>query len=320
MKKRKSTIVAFAIFCSFFHARLFRGCSFLPVAILILCCMQTQAEEISFEGGKVDAQFDRPLTEAQRVVAVRWIQRAGHAVANYYGKLPVSRPVIRIGLGEGTKARGGHAFGWNGAHIQISLGRAATNQTLGDDWILTHEMLHLCFPSLEEQHHWLEEGLATYVEPIARARVGILTAERVWGDMVDGLPQGEPQAGDQGLDKTHTWGRTYWGGALFCLQADIEIRRRTNNRYGLEHVLRAIAAAGGTIEHDWKIDRVIAIGDGAVGVPVLRELYDQMKTTPVTVDLEALWKKLGVERTGNKVGFRNDAPLASIRKAVTEGR
>ena len=302
-------------FCSFSNFPRRRG--FALLAALALVCMHTHAEEISFEGGKIDAGFDGPLTQAQRAVATRWIQNAGRAVANYYGKFPASRAVARISVVDGTKGRGGHASGWNGPRIQISLGRSATDETLADDWELTHEMLHLCFPSLERQHHWLEEGLATYCEPVARARVGITTAEQIWGDMVDGMPQGQPQSGDRGLDYTHTWGRTYWGGALFCLQADVEIRRRTNNRYGLEHALRAIAAAGGTIEHDWDIDRVIAVGDQAVGVPVLRELYDQNKATPVTVDLNALWKKLGVTQTGDKASFRDDAPLASIRKAIT---
>jgi hypothetical protein len=305
-QRRKHWFVFFATFCA--------------VLISVVFCIQVHAEEISFEGGKVNVQFDGPLTEAERPIAVRWIQRAGRAVANYYGNFPMSRPVVRIALGDGTKARGGHASGWNGPRVQISLGRSATDETLADDWVLTHEMLHLCFPSLKEQHHWLEEGMATYCEPVARARIGNLTTERVWGDMVEGMPQGEPQSGDRGLDYTHTWGRTYWGGALFCLQADVEIRRRTNNRYGLEHALRAIAAAGGTIEHDWDIDRVIDVGDQAVGVPVLRELYDQNKATAVTIDLNALWKKLGVARTGGKTSFHDDAPLASVRKAITEGR
>ena len=74
-----------------------------------------------------------------------------------------------------------------------------------------------------ESHHWIEEGLATYVEPIARARAGGLTPQKVWGDMVDAMPQGLPKPGDRGLDFTHTWGRTYWGGR-YVLSA----RRRRN--------------------------------------------------------------------------------------------
>ena len=150
---------------------------------------------------------------------------------------------------------------------------------------MTHEMVHLAFPSVPDEHHWIEEGIATYVEPIARAQVGDLSPEIVWRELVDGLPKGLPAPGDRGLDNTHTWGRTYWGGALFCLMADIEIHRRTNNRYGLQDALRGIVRAGGNMEHDWPLARALKAGDEAIGVPVLTELYDRMKATPITPDL-----------------------------------
>ena len=208
------------------------------------------------------------------------------------------------------------AYGWRGPLITISLGRDATEESLRNDWELTHEMVHLALPSLPDRHHWLEEGLATYVEPIARARALMLAPELAWADLVNGLPQGQPQAGDEGLDRTPTWGRTYWGGALFCLRADVAIRQRTGNRLGLEHALRAILAAGGSIDRDWSIDRVIEVGDQAVGVPALRELYDEMGSKPLRVDLGSLWRQLGIKRQGKTVVFDDSAPLANLRKAI----
>jgi hypothetical protein len=106
--------------------------------------------------------------------------------------------------------------------------------------MMTHELVHLAFPDVAEDHHWIEEGIATYVEPIARVQIGDLTPERIWTDMLRDMPKGEPQPFDQGLDHTHTWGRTYWGGALFCLLADVRIRQETNNRTGLQDALRGI--------------------------------------------------------------------------------
>lgn len=101
---------------------------------------------------------------------------------------------------------------------------------------------------------------ATYVEPIARVQVGQLTAEKIWRDMLQNMPKGLPAAGDQGLDNTHTWGRTYWGGALFYLQADVRIRERTGNRSGLQDALRAIVANGGNVEVSWDVRRTLAMG------------------------------------------------------------
>jgi hypothetical protein len=286
----------------------------------VMLLASVSAEEVKVSGGLIDLELNGSLSAAWRSLALKWVENSARAVSAYYGKFPVSRATIRIASSPGTRPRGGKAFGWQGPLITISLGRDATGAVLADDWLLTHEMVHLALPSLPDQHHWLEEGLATYVEPIARARAGIIPPERVWSDLVNGLPQGQPEAGDRGLDRTPTWGRTYWGGALFCLRADVAIRQRTGNRFGLEHALRGILAAGGSIERDWTVERVIEVGDKAVGVPVLRELYEEMGSKPVTVDLESLWRQLGIQRQGSAVTFDDSAPLARVRRAITEGQ
>jgi hypothetical protein len=295
-------------------ARIRKHC--LRIVALLAMVASVAAEELKVSGGSIEMEFVRSSSTTWESVARKWAEISARAVSAYYGKFPVPRVKLRITEVAGTHAKGGTAFGWRGPLITISLGRDATMASLADDWLLTHEMVHLAFPSLPEQHHWLEEGIATYVEPIARARIGGLTRERVWRDLIDGLPQGQPESGDRGLDGTPTWGRTYWGGALFCLRADVMIRQRTVNRFGLEDSLRAILAAGGTIDQDWTIDRVLEIGDRAVGVSVLHELYEQMASQPVTIDLEALWRQLGIARRGDTVIFDDKAPLASVREAI----
>ena len=99
--------------------------------------------------------------------------------------------------------------------------------------------------------------LASYVEPLVRARAGLIDEKRVWRDLLEGLPQANPVAGDEGLDKTHTWERTYWGGALFSLVADVTIRERTNDTRSLDDALRAIQRKGGTVRAHWKIEAVL---------------------------------------------------------------
>jgi hypothetical protein len=269
-------------------------------------------------GGKIDIVFASAPAEPLRKLVLGWVASSARAVTVYYGQFPVSHSQLRIRFFEGHGVRGGRTTGWDGAVIAIAVGRASSAADFAEDWVLTHEMVHLAFPSVPEEHHWIEEGSATYIEPIARARAGDLTPEKVGGDLVDGLPQGLPQSADRGLDFTATWGRTYWGGALFCLLADIEIRKRTGNKKGLEDAFRAILKAGGTIESEWPLTRALEIGDRATGVAVLRELYDKMKASPAPVDLDALWKELGVERRNGKIEFNGGAPLAAIRRAITQ--
>jgi predicted metalloprotease with PDZ domain len=141
----------------------------------------------------------------------------------------------------------------------------------------------------------------------------------MWGGMVKGIPQGLPESGDRGLDHTHTWGRTYWGGALFCLIADVEIRKATKTRKGLQDALRGIVDAGGNITVHWPIEKAFETGDRATGTHVLTNLYEQMKAAAVRTDLPALWKELGVRVNGDTVSFDDHAPLAQVRAAINVG-
>jgi len=122
---------------------------------------------------------------------------------------------------------------------------------------------------------------------------------------------------DAGLDRTHTWARTYWGGALYCLEADVRIHEQTGNHRGLQDALRAVEEAGAGMETEWPVARVFATGDAATGTTVMTNLYRAMKDSPRSPDLEAMWADLGVRRTEGGVAFDDDARLAAVRRAIT---
>ncbi len=82
------------------------------------------------------------------------------------------------------------------AFTRIRVGEHTTAEQLGDDWMMTHELVHTGLPSLPEQNHWLEEGIAVYVEPIARVQAGQLSEEPVWRDMIRDMPQRPASRGE----------------------------------------------------------------------------------------------------------------------------
>lgn len=295
---------------------MFRVPRTLVLCVLLVATGAQAATRVAIPGAEINVEFARESARPDRAMVLAWVKSAATAVATYYGKFPVASVDLRIVPGSGRGVSGGRTWAHRGAEIRIRVGESTTEGDLKNDWVLVHEMTHLAFPSLPDAHDWLEEGLATYVESIARAQAGQLSVERVWAGFVDGMPNGLPKSGDRGLDRTHTWGRTYWGGALFCLLADLEIRRRTENRLGLQDALRAILAAG-NMETSSELEPLLAIGDRAVRVPVLTELYGRMKNQAVPTDLEALWQRLGIERQGRTVRFIEDAPEAAIRRAIT---
>lgn len=276
-----------------------------------------ETRTLTFPGGKLEVAMPPGVFDDQeRAEIERWARRAGEAIVGVYGRFPLPRALLFVLEGEAPGVGFGRTLGNGGASILVSVGHPARRAELQGDWMLPHELIHLAFPSVPAHQSWMEEGLSTYIEPVARARAGQLQEEDLWRDFILSMPQGQPEPGDQGLDRTATWGRTYWGGALFCLQADVEIRKRTDNRRTLLDALRAINEADGNVMHRWPLERALDLGDQATGTTVLKELHERHGTHPVTVDLEALWSALGVRLRGGRLLFDDTAPLASIRHAI----
>jgi predicted metalloprotease with PDZ domain len=274
-----------------------------------------QSEETLQVGGgtiRVELQPGEPLP-AEAVVG--WVRRAAVALSSYFGHYPVKHLLITVKSGGDGAVSGGVTYG--NSHIEVRLGRETTDADLRRDWVLTHEMFHLAFPTLDRRYLWMNEGLSDYLEPVARARVGQLTAEQVWHDMVEGLPQGLPEPGDEGLDHTHTWGRTYWGGDLFWFLADVRVHVQTNNRRSIDDAIRSILAEGGDGAVNWTLEQVLTAADKATGTTVFKDLHDELGPQPGHVDLDQLWKKLGVQYHRGRVRFDDSAPWAKIRAAIT---
>jgi hypothetical protein len=81
--------------------------------------------------------------------------------------------------------------------------------------------------------------------------------------------------------------------------------------------LRGIRDAGGTIDKHWPVERAFEIGDKASQTNVLTMLYAEMKDKPVHVDLNTLWRELGVNSYNDLVSLSDTAPLAQIRRSIT---
>jgi len=266
---------------------------------------------------KIDASLTGDALKVSDSQLKPWVQKAADAIVAYYGRFSVPHLTLQIRSFEGRGVRAGQTFSRYGGLIRIAVGTETTPEDLASDWMLTHEMVHLTFPNMQDEHHWIEEGIATYVEPIARIQAGQFSASRMWFELVRDMPKGLPQSDDEGLDHTHTWGRTYWGGALFCFLAEVEIRKQTQNKKGLQDALRGILNAGGDMRYDWPIEKALQTGDRAAGVEVLTKLYQQMRDRPMQVDLDSLWKQLGIRVQSGTVQFNDDAPLARIREAIS---
>ncbi len=294
--------------------------SFLALGALLTLAAARPGSDITVGDATVHIDFDPGAFGAGGNVIREWIERSALIVAGYYGRFPAAQLTVRVVAEVGDGVHGGQTFANPDAFIRVRVGREVSRAQLLSDWVLVHEMSHLALPDIGEAHAWLSEGLATYVEGVARVQAGNRAQVDVWAEEMRQMPRGLPQPGDRGLDHTHTWGRTYWGGAMFCLLADVEIHRQSHNRLGLQDALRAIARESGGLSADWPIERVLRTGDRAVGATTLEDLYARMRDTAVSPDLMTLWRQLGIEPEGSSVRLSESAPLADVRHAIMRAR
>jgi hypothetical protein len=268
------------------------------------------------DGSRISIEIrDRVLLEKKDML-LDWVLYSAKTVAQYYARFPVQSVNIKLQVTGGYAVRFGQAFGGNSPSLRVVVGEDINPAMLRKDWILVHEMVHLAMADVPESQRWLLEGLATYVESIARAQRGHLSEEFVWNGFINRMPQGLPKYGDRGLDRTPTWGRTYWGGAIFCMLADIEIRKLSENKLSLRDALRGVLDAGISMHSSTTAMQVFEAGDEAIGMAVLVPLYQKMKADPYPIDLDALWASLGVALQDEQIIYDDDAPMAHVRRSL----
>jgi hypothetical protein len=290
------------------------------IASLLLFAVSAGGTVVSVPGGRIEVSILGEPQRVSRAHVLAWVEGSARAVASYYGAFPVPEARVTINARGPGKVSDGHALGnASGAFITITVGQDTRATDLGNDWKLTHEFVHLAFPTMKNTPTWIEEGLATYIEPIARARAGRSKKEEIWGWLIRGLPLGEAALSQAGLDKAQGHDAMYWGGALFCFLADVDIRRRTHNRKSLDDAVRGIVRAGGNITVSWDLQRALAEGDRATGVPVLAPLYEKMGPKPVTPRVVKMLAALGVTGKRSALKIEDRAPLATIRRGIETG-
>ena len=282
-----------------------------------LAATGTVVRDVAATGTIIHVKLDADVYSIGSDELLEWVRRSASIVAAYYGRFPVPVVDLTITSTAGNGVPGGRTFADPLPRIELRVGRGVSRDELLDDWVLVHEMTHLALPEVGRAHAWLAEGLATYVEGVARVQAGNLAARELWQEDVASMPKGMPQPDDEGLDRTHTWGRTYWGGALFCLAADVEIRERSGGRYGLQDALRAVLRQSGGMMASWPVERVFRTGDAATGTTVLSDLYESMGRQPTAPDIQGLWRRLGVHVDDGVVSLESGSRQAEIRDAIT---
>src|ERR1043166_6975274 len=108
-------------------------------------------DQLDIGGGRIDVIFSSAPAAPLRKLILAWVASSARAVTVYYEQFPVSHLQLRVRFFDGHGVRGGRTTGWDGALISIAVGRSSTAADFSEDWVLTHEMVHLAFPSVPDR-------------------------------------------------------------------------------------------------------------------------------------------------------------------------
>jgi len=289
----------------------------IPVATY-LAFGKLEQRALDIAGARLEVtRLDGPLDPSFDDVS-RWVETSARAVRDFYRAFPVPRATVTVIPVPGRDAVVfGKVLPESSPGIALLLGQHTPSRALYSDWILVHELFHLGFPSFYEEGKWLDEGLATYYEPIIRVRAGLYTEAELWDELLASMPQGTEAFTQSGLEHATDFRGVYWGGAIACLVADVEARKRQLNG-GLEVGLRALREAGGNACEVWSLSEAIGAIDHALGAPTLAPIAAAHGERGRAFDLAGLFADLGVTRDAQgKLQLSDTAPLSAVRRAIT---
>ncbi|HJT14095.1 MAG TPA: hypothetical protein VJ790_15860, partial [Dongiaceae bacterium] len=232
-------------------------------------------------------------TEIPGAQLAAWVSAVADSNRRFWARSPTEGGLVILI----PSPRGGVPFGrvlsLGGAVVTVLVGEQATPQDLYDDWVLVHEFLHLGSPLMRDTGAWLNEGIATFYEPVLRARAGWKPEDDVWHEWMSQMPRGMPAMANIGLQNAGRGG-VYWGGALFVLMAEIESLQASGGRIGFSDCLRSVLAEGGDVTAKWPTMKLLDRCDRLLGKPIIAPLAERHIAKGSAMDLDQLWRRLGV--------------------------
>jgi len=210
-----------------------------------------EADQLVVDDCTVTLTWRNDFTPDQQDKVREWLVAVMQTMRLLNGALP--RKEIRIEL-QATRGYGAVPFARvlrqepEGVLFYINPDSPLTSFV--SDWTAYHELSHLFIPYPGQADIWFSEGLASYYQNVLQARAGLLTPDAAREKLRAGFERGRNDNGNAELTlrelsavmrEKRAFMRVYWSGALYFLQADLQLRKQatTDSRVNsLDDVLR----------------------------------------------------------------------------------
>ncbi len=168
-----------------------------------------------------------------------------------------------------------------------------SSEALRADWTAYHELSHLLIPYLGRQHSWFAEGFASYMQYQVMQAVGVLTEAQMRARYQERIGRAERRYDLDHMPFTEAaptlramrqYPTMYWGGAVYFLRVDRELRER--NKSVVQAVRDFVKCCRSSPRG---LNSLVATLDRLSDGQAFRHELDQIRTEPGFPDDSAVW-------------------------------
>jgi hypothetical protein len=255
-----------------------------------------------------------------------WIDTVSASLASVYGRWPrqqIRVEVSPIGVSTDDPVPWAKVVRGQPDTVSFYIDALASQDKLIGNWTAYHEFSHLLIPYRGWGDVWFSEGLASYYQNLLQARQGVFSQRQMWERLHAGFMRGRtrnkrPQLTlaelSPQMHDTASYMRVYWSGAWYFLQADVELRRRSNNRQSLDTALEQLNRC--CAEQRLSAREIARQLDEVSKQDLFLPLFEAVSSSRAVPEFETLFEKLGIEVVGDGVVLRNSAQELAIRQGI----
>ncbi len=230
-------------------------------------------------GAELVWHWEDRFDDAEQAKLREWVSTVAEHVADTIAPYPFDVHIHFYRTAGATPVPWANTIRSGHQGVNVHVDPHYTRADLLSDWTLYHELAHLFLPFLGRQQSWFAEGFASYMQYQLMHSAGVMSTDSMWAQYRAkieraarryDMPERNFIEAAQVLRARRDYPTAYWGGAVYLLRVDAELRRRGSS------VPELVSAFVTCCRFEARtLDALIETLDRLAGAPVFsRELAD----------------------------------------------